>query len=84
VFDVVLQRDGDLAGVLDDVGVGDDVAVLRVDDDARSCAAELALTLLGVRRQAEEAAEPRVLEEGISRSRDRAADGDVDQRATRA
>ena len=40
---IVEQRDGDLVGVFDDVCVGDDVAVLRVDDDAGSGALKLTL-----------------------------------------
>ena len=62
---VVEQRDGDLAGVLDHVMIGDDVAVLRVDDDARSCALELALTRLRILRSVEESPEKRVVEERI-------------------
>src|SRR5688500_19620419 len=60
--------------------VGDEIAVRRIDDHAGARAPEFALTLLRVRRQAEEAAKSRVVEEGIARGGDRAAYRDVDHR----
>jgi hypothetical protein len=42
----ILQRHGDLAGVLDHVRVGDDVAGLRIDDHAGTRALERALARL--------------------------------------
>ena len=62
---VVEQRDGDFVGVLDHVRVGDDVAVLRIDDHARAGALELPLARRHVGR-IEEAAEERILEQRIA------------------
>ena len=63
---VIEQGDGDLAGVLDHVVIGDDVAVFRVDDDARSCALELALTRLRILRSVEKSAEKGIVQERIA------------------
>ena len=60
---VVEQRDGDLGGVLDHVRVGDDVAVLRIDDHARARALEAPLARHV--RDVEEAAEERIVEQRV-------------------
>ncbi len=62
---IVEQGDGDFAGVLDHMMIGDDIAVLRVDDDARARTLELALARLRIGRYVEEAAEKRIVEQGI-------------------
>ena len=64
----VLQGDGDLARVLDDVGVGDDVAVLRVEDHAGAGALKGPVARPGIRRNIEEAAEERVIQQRILRA----------------
>ena len=77
---VVEQRDGDFVGVLDDVRVGDDVAVACVDDHARAGALELPLARRQFRR-IEEAAKERILEQRIAPLfAQRAAGRDVDHR----
>src|SRR5207249_281305 len=53
----VLQRDGDLVGVLHHVCVGDDIAALGVDDHAGAGALERPLARSGIRWHVEEAAE---------------------------
>ena len=58
--------------------VRDDEALVGIDDDAGTSAPELALARHRVRRQAEEAAEARIVEEGIAGRSDRAAHADVD------
>ena len=63
---VVEQGDGDLARVLDDVVIGDDVAVLRVDDHAGARALELPLTRPRVGRHIEEAAEEGIVQQRIA------------------
>ena len=60
---VVEQLHGDVRGVLDDVRVGDDVAVLRVDDHARAGALEF--TLARLVRHVEEATEERVVHQRV-------------------
>src|SRR6185503_5948641 len=73
---VVLQRHLDLARVLDDVRIGHHVAVLRVDDHARS-GGDLRLLRL---RRAEEAAEERVAQQRVLLFRALLQNGDVDHR----
>ena len=77
-LDVVHERDRDFTRILDDVRVRHDVAVPGIDDDAGAGAAEFAVALLRIRRQAEEAAKARVVEERVARRGDRALDADVD------
>ncbi len=60
---VVEQLHRDLRGVLDHVRIGDDVAVLRVDDDARARALEF--TLPRRVRHVEEAAEEGVVQQRV-------------------
>jgi hypothetical protein len=60
---VVEQLHGDVGGVLDDVRVGDDVAVLCVDDHARAGALEF--TLARVVRHVEKTAEKRVVQQRV-------------------
>jgi hypothetical protein len=76
---VVLQRDGDLLRVLDDVGIRDDEALLRVDNDARSGALGLAAPRL-VGFHLEKPPEEWVVEERIPVRPylDATARGDVD------
>ena len=85
---VVEQRDGDFAGVLHHMMIGDDVAVLRVDDDAGARALELALARPRIRRRVEEAPEKRVVEQRVALAGlllDGAARRDIDHgRAKRA
>ncbi len=78
----VLQRHGDLAGVLDHVRVGDDVAVAGVENHARAGALERPLARAGIRRHVEEAAKERVIEQRVLRAAlaNGAARGDVDHR----
>src|SRR2546430_13670422 len=53
----VLQRDGDLVGVLHHVCVGDDIAALGVDDHAGARALERPLARSGIRRSEEHTSE---------------------------
>jgi len=78
----VLQRHGDLVRVLDDVCVGDDVALLGVDNDARAGAAEQVLARAPATRSLEEAAKELVLgKRALLRAvAHRAASGDIDHR----
>ena len=64
---VVDQRYRDFLGVVDHVGIGDDIAGTGVDYHARACAPELALARRGARRHAEEATEVRIFEERVAR-----------------
>ncbi len=75
----ILQRDGDLARVLDDVCVGDDVALFGVENDTGPGALKRSLPRTIFGRHVEEAAEKRIIEQRILRSPvfDRAARGDV-------
>jgi len=72
---IVLQRHGDLGRVLDHVRIGDDVAVLRIDDHAR--AGTLKLAFARAVGNAEEAAIERVVEQRIAFLANRAFRRDV-------
>jgi hypothetical protein len=78
----VLQRDGDLGGVLDDVRVGDDVAAAGVENHPGAGALERPLPRSGIGRHVEEAAEKGIIEQRVLRAAfaDGAARGDVHHR----
>ena len=63
---IVEQGDRDLVGVLYHVVVGDDVAVLGIDDDAGARALKLPLAGFRIRRDVEEAAEEWVVQQRIA------------------
>ena len=71
----VHRRDLDLVGLVNDVVVGQDIAVLGVDDDARTGARDLALPAARDVRQAEKAPERFVAE--VPASADSLAHSDV-------
>ena len=77
-----LQGNGDLAGVLDHVRVGDDVTAARIENDAGAGALERPSARAGVRRHVEETTEEGVIEQWILRAAlaDGAARGDVHHR----
>jgi hypothetical protein len=80
---VVEQRHRDFVGILDHMEVGDDVAVLRVDDHAGACALKRPLMGFGVRGHIEELSEERIVQQRVALSRlllDGAARGDIDHR----
>ncbi len=79
---VVRERDRDLVRVLDDVVVGEDEALLRVDDHARARRLDLAAAVLALSAEVEEAAQELVLRERVVRL-DATADRDVDDRGRR-
>src|ERR1700677_3943062 len=62
---VVEQGDGDLAGVLYDVPVRDDVALARIHDHARSGALKLAMPHGGLVRHVEKSPEEGILEQRV-------------------
>src|ERR1700694_4081950 len=64
---VIEQRHRDLARILDDVVVGDDVAVLSVYDYARAGALELAAPHLSALGHVKESTKVRVLAQRIAR-----------------
>ena len=80
---VVEERHRDFVGVLDHVEIGDDVAVLGVDDHAGARALKRPLMRLRIRRNVEELAEEGIVQQRIALSRlllDGAARRDVDHR----
>jgi hypothetical protein len=79
---VVEQGDRDLVRVLDDMAIGHDVAVLRINDHPGACALKLPVTELGLCRDVEEAAKEGIIEQRVSRDPlgERTAGGDVDHR----
>ena len=76
----VVERDLDLVGALDDMVVGEDVALGRDHDAAAQARAALRLLAEAV---AEEMAEERVVEEGVARRLDFLAGEDVHHRGHR-
>src|SRR5450759_1085106 len=65
--EAVLQRHGDRAGVLHDVFVGADVALLRIKNDAGACALKRVSSRTQVRRRIEETPKEGIVREWILR-----------------
>ncbi len=76
------QRDRDVAGVLDDMRIGEDVALARVQDHAGPGALELRSARAACLGDIEEPIERRISQQRIRRTafRDGAASGDIDHR----